>query len=207
MNQPKIEALSVMPDGSNPEYLLIILHGWGANYQDFVPAAQMLDLPGFGFLFPNAPFAHPQVPGGRAWYALETQEYTGLTESRELLGNWLMSLEGATGVPLNRTIMVGFSQGGAMTLDLGLILPFAAICSLSGYLHYHPQSQPDAKFPPVLIVHGKQDLVVPLQAARQARDELRAIGVSVQYQEFDMGHEVPTPAINLLQQFVTTSIK
>ena len=206
MNEPKIEAISVMPNGSNQEHLLVILHGWGANYQDFVPVTQVLDLPGFGYIFPNAPFNHPQVPGGRAWYALETQEYTGLAESRELLGNWLMSLEGATGVPLNRTIMAGFSQGGAMTLDLGLTLPLAAICSFSGYLHYHPQLQSDTKFPPALIVHGRQDMVVPLQAAQQARDELSAIGVSVKYQEFDMGHEVPTPAINLLQKFVSASI-
>jgi phospholipase/carboxylesterase len=206
MNESKIEALSIMPNNSNPEYLLVILHGWGANYQDFVPVANVLDLPGFGYLFPNAPFAHPQVPGGRAWYALETQEYIGLTESRELLGNWLMSLEAATGVPLERTIMAGFSQGGAMTLDLGLTLPFAAIASFSGYLHYHPQLQSEKGYPPALIVHGTQDLVVPLKAARQARDELNAIGVSVEYREFDMGHEVPPPAISLFQQFVNASI-
>ncbi len=207
MSEPKIEAISVMPNSGNPKYLLIMLHGWGANYQDFVPFAKMLNLPSFGYWFPNAPFNHPQVPGGRAWYALESQEYTGLTKSRELLRNWLISLESATGIPLNRMILAGFSQGGAMTLDIGLTLPFAAICSFSGYLHYHPQPQAKAKFPPTLIVHGKQDLVVPVQAAQQARDELQAIGVLIQYQEFDMGHEVPTPAMNLMEQFIIEKIK
>ena len=93
-----------------------------------------------------------------------------------------------------------------MTLDIGLTLPFAAICSFSGYLHYHPQPQPETKFPPTLIVHGKQDLVVPVTAAQQARDELRAIGVSIQYQEFDMGHEVLTPAMNLMERFIIEKI-
>ena len=196
-----------MPHDDRPNYLLVTLHGWGANYQDFVPVAKMLNLPNFGYWFPNAPFNHPQVPGGRAWYALESKEYTGLEESRELLRNWLISLESSTGVPLNRTIMAGFSQGGAMTLDIGLTLPLAALCSFSGYLHYHPQSQPETQFPPTLIVHGRQDMVVPVTAAQQARDELGAIGVSVQYQEFDMGHEVPAPATNLMQQFILEKIK
>ena len=116
---PTIEAISVMPSKVKPDYLLVMLHGWGANYQDFVPFAKVLNFPGFGYFFPNAPFNHFQLPGGKAWYALENKEFTGLEESRSLLREWLISLESSTGVPLNRTILAGFSQGGAMTLDVG----------------------------------------------------------------------------------------
>ncbi len=202
MTNKELEAISVMPNDGNLDHLLVILHGWGANYEDFVPSAKILNLPGFGYLFPNAPFAHFQVPGGRAWYALERKEFTGLEQSRTKLINWLQSLESSTGVPLERTIMAGFSQGGAMTLDVGATLPLAAICSLSGYLHYQPQERETVNSPPVLIIHGKQDPVVPLQAAQQARDELTKIGASVQYQEFNMGHEVQPAALQLLRQFI-----
>ena len=204
-----LDALSAMPEnGEKPTYLLVMLHGWGANYRDLFPLAKMLNLPGFGYLFPNAPFEHPQVPGGRAWYALESQNYDGLLESREILFDWLMSLEANTGVPLSRTIMAGFSQGGAMTLDVGLTLPLTALCSLSGYLHYQPLPQPDRDFPfpPVLIVHGKQDQVVPLASARQAREELTKIDISVQYQEFNMGHEIQPPALDLMREFIVKNI-
>lgn len=201
-NQKTLEAISLFPQG-NVTSLLVMLHGWGANYQDLASLAQMLDLPEFGYLFPNAPFNHPQVPGGRAWYALETQDYTGLEESRQLLFDWLNALETNTNVPLERTYVAGFSQGGAMTLDVALMLPVAGICSLSGYLHYEPQTIDKASIPPVLIVHGTNDQVVPIEEARNARDKLTALEVNVQYQEFEMGHEVTPPVIELLQQFIT----
>ncbi|MEL6496836.1 MAG: alpha/beta hydrolase [Cyanobacteria bacterium J06623_7] len=200
--KPTIEAISAIPQANQPEYLLVVLHGWGANYQDFVPFAKVLNLPNFGYMFPNAPFEHFQVPGGRAWYALEDKNFSGLSESRQLLLDWLNSLAETTGVPLEKTIMAGFSQGGAMTLDVGLTLPLAAACSFSGYLHYEPQPQSDITYPPTLIVHGRQDPVVPLQAATKARDELTKIGVSVQYQEFDMAHEVKDEAIALFKEFI-----
>jgi len=200
-----IEAISAIPSGTPPTYLLVVLHGWGANYQDFVPFAKVLNLSSFGYMFPNAPFDHFQVPGGRAWYALENKEFTGLAESRQLLIDWLNSLEKTTGVPLERTIMAGFSQGGAMTLDVGLTLPLAALCSFSGYLHYQPQ-QSDRTYPPTLIVHGTGDPVVPLQAAEKARDELTKIGVEVQYQAFKMAHEVKDEAIALFKEFITKEV-
>ena len=204
--KPTIEAISVMPNDTQANYLLVVLHGWAANYQDLVPFAKVLNLPGFGYMFPNAPFDHFQVPGGKAWYALENREFTGLEESRKLLLEWLTSLEASTGVPLEKTIMAGFSQGGAMTLDVGLTLPFAALCSFSGYLHYEPQLETAKTYPPTLIIHGKQDPVVPLQAAIKAKDELTKIGVLVQYQEFDMAHEIQEPAIALFKKFISEQV-
>ena len=197
-----LEAISAMPNAEKPIYLLVMLHGWGANYQDFVPFAKILNLPDFGYIFPNAPFEHFQVPGGKAWYALENKDFIGLNESKERLRDWLLSLEASTGVPLNRTVVAGFSQGGAMVLDVALSLPFAALCSFSGYLHYEPESQPNKVFSPTMIIHGKHDPVVPLEAAIKAKDELTKIGVSVEYQEFDMAHEVKDEAIALFKEFI-----
>lgn len=204
--KPTIEAISAIPNDTQPTYLLVVLHGWGANYQDFVPFAKVLNLPGFGYMFPNAPFAHFQVPGGRAWYALENKDFTGLAESRQLLLDWLTSLESSTGVPLERTIMAGFSQGGAMTLDVGLTLPLAAVCSFSGYLHYEPQVQLNKTYPPTIIIHGRQDSVVPIEAAVKAKEELSKIGVKVKYHEFEMAHEVRDEAIALFQQFINQEV-
>lgn len=166
----------------------------------------MLDLGDCQCLFPNAPFPHPQVPWGRAWYSLDTKDYSGLSESRKLLCDWLLSLEKSAGVPLSGTILGGFSQGGAMALDLGLTLPVAGVCSLSGYLHFHPQGTA-VSYPPVLMVHGRQDAVVPLGAARQAKDELSAAGVAVEYHELDMGHEILPAALHLTRKFISAAFE
>lgn len=227
-DQQALDAILVMPsNGQKPRYLLVMLHGWGANYQDLAPLAQMLDFPGFAYLFPNAPFEHPQVPGGRAWYDLENKpNFQQLRESRELLSNWLSSLENATGVPIEKTILAGFSQGGAMTLDVGLTFPCLSLVSMSGYLHYEPdanafaevdesnlmintekitRSYPD-ELSPTLIIHGTQDPVVPLTLARQAQEKLTAIGVAVQYHEFNMGHEIPAPALEVLKDYISVAM-
>lgn len=179
----------------------MILHGWGANAQDLVTLVPELALPNYQFLLPNAPFVHPQVAGGKMWYNLEQEDYQGLAQSQYLLKDWIKSLESITGIPPASTILTGFSQGGAMTLDVGLTLPVAGLISMSGYLHRTPQGI-EPPLPPVLIVHGRQDAVVPLVAAQRLRDYLLAMGAPIQYKEVNMGHEIVPEVIEIVRDFI-----
>ncbi len=202
-NPLSLEAILIPPsNGEAPKHLMVALHGWGANYQDLASLASFFNLPDYQFIFPNAPFPHPEVRGGRAWYALESSNYPGLAEGRQMLLDWLLSLEEQTGVSLSQTVLSGFSQGGAMTLDVGLDLPLAGLCSLSGYLHFEARNRQKAQIPPILIIHGQQDMVVPLKAAQQARDELTLLGATVTYQTFEMGHEISPQALKVVEAFI-----
>ncbi|MGL5083999.1 MAG: alpha/beta hydrolase [Microcoleaceae cyanobacterium] len=202
----EFNAITVTPkDGKSPQGLVVLMHGWGASAADLATLAPVLDLPECQFIFPNAPFPHGQVPEGRAWYALETIEHEGLADSRQGLQHWLAALEGHTGIPLSRTILGGFSQGGAMTLDVGRTLPFAGLMSLSGYLHFSPEPR-ESYSTPVLIVHGRRDMVVPLELARQARDYFQQLGAPVQYHELDMGHEIPPAVWQLMRSFMMETL-
>jgi len=200
-------------DGPAP-MLLVVLHGWGANAQDVAAMAPYL-LPttapsALYQVFPDAPFRHA-MPGGRMWYdlsadyrfdrALTSSEPEDLLSSRALLLEWLQSLETQTGVPLSRTILAGFSQGGAMTVDVGTRLPLAGLMILSGYLHTDLSDRPTPTCP-ILQVHGRHDPVVPLSAAYQVRDRLRKQGAAVQYHELDMGHDIPLTVLELMQIFI-----
>jgi phospholipase/carboxylesterase len=181
---------------------MIVLHGWGGNAQELASVVPFLNLPDYLFLLPNATFPHPYAASGRAWY--DFQKHVGLTESQQLLKDWLLSLESTTNVPLSRTFLSGFSQGGAMTLDIGLNLPLAGLICMSGYLHPITPPPQEHQYPPVLVVHGRQDSIVPLSAAHKTRDTLSSLGVQVEYQEFEMGHEVRPEVLTVIQNFVKT---
>lgn len=206
-----LESISVPPKTEEiAKGLIVILHGWGANAEDVASIVPFLQLPEYHFVFPNAPFPHPDSPIGRAWYDLSRNNmYQGLVESRKLLIDYLQSLENSTGIPLNKTILSGFSQGGAMTLDVGLKLPIAGLISMSGYLHSDIQNIeiPATNFlPPVLIMHGKQDQVVPLQAAQKTRDTLELKAVPLEYREFDGGHQISSQMLDVARTFVLSNL-
>ncbi len=195
------------PTGQTPKALIVTLHGLGANAQDVASLIPYVNLPDYEFLLPNAPYPYPYNDTGKAWYDLRTESmYDGLTQSKQLLIDWLQSLESNTGVPLSRTFLSGFSQGGAMTLDVGLSLPLAGLVVMSGYLHPAVATLNHEIFPPTLIMHGTQDEVVPLQAAIKSRDVAKSLGVAVEYHEFAMGHEINLQMLEVLRTFVINTI-
>ncbi len=204
--------ISVPPERQPARGAIVILHGWGANAQDIASIAPLLDLSDYWVLMPEAPLPHPYSMAGRMWYSFPENYNFGpeanwpgrseLENSRQLLLDWLQTLEAQTGIPLSRTILSGFSQGGAMTLDVGLRLPLAGLMILSGYLHGPLEPLAGAK-PPVLVVHGRQDQVVPLASAHKVKQQLEQLGLSPLYQEYNMGHEISYPVLEQMQQFIT----
>jgi phospholipase/carboxylesterase len=199
-----LQSISISPQatGTSPTGLLVALHGWGANAQDLASLVPLLKLPTYQFIFLEAPFPHPAVPDGRAWYELDKPGAKGLPESRQMVQAYLQDLPQQTGIPLEKTILMGFSQGGAMTLDVGLRLPLAGLIVLSGYLHPFAQPLPDPK-PPTLLVHGKYDQVVPIVAAQSAKTTLTKQGVDLEYEEYEMGHEITLPVIDRVREFIS----
>jgi phospholipase/carboxylesterase len=203
----QLELISIPANTPTPAGTIVLLHGWGANNEDLGDLAPYFKLPEYQFLFPNGIFPHQFNEAGRTWYSftgelkLTDRSATELATSRQVLTDWIQSLPDTTGVPLDRTWIAGFSQGGAMTLDIGLDLPVAGLIVLSGYLHPDKPKPPQAA-PPTLIVHGRQDNVVPIAAAHMSRDKLTEWGVNVQYQEFDMGHSIVPEVLHVVREFV-----
>lgn len=193
-----------IPSSSKPQGVIVALHGWGANAEDLAGLAPVINLPNYSMLFPQAPFDHPHVDGGKMWYDFQNpsknSNSTQLQESRSQLQAYFASLA-EMNIPI---FLLGFSQGGAMTLDIGLDpnfqLNLAGLISLSGYLH--PNIPQTAIASPILIIHGTRDSVVPIIAAQSAKTTLTKLGAKVTYAEFQMGHEINLEAIALVRKFI-----
>lgn len=188
-----------------PEAAVIVLHGLGADGNDFVPVAQMLD-PGVGVrhVFPNAPEMPVTINNGyvmRAWYDIREGDLTqredeaGLRRSQQAI-DALIEREIARGIPAHRIVLMGFSQGCAMALLSGLRQShrLAGLVGLSGYLPLaattETERNPANQHTPIFLAHGTEDPVVPLQRAIASREQLQALGYRVDWHQYPMPHSV-----------------
>jgi phospholipase/carboxylesterase len=190
-----------------PAASIIVLHGLGADGNDFVPFANELDLRAVGpvrFVFPHAPQQPVTVNGGyvmRAWYDIRTadllrrEDETGLRASQHAISA-LIHRERERGVPASRIVLAGFSQGCAMTLMTGLRHPerLAGLAGLSGYVPMAETTAAERHMAnqdvPIFLAHGRQDPVVPLQAGEASRELLQNLGYPVQWHDYPMQHSV-----------------
>ena len=190
----------------NPDALgaIVALHGWGSNCEDLISLVPIVGLRDYQWICPEAPFDHP-MPGGKMWYDLQGLDAEGLAKSCELLSQFLENLPTLTGIPLDKTFLLGFSQGAAMTLDVGLVFPLAGLIALSGYLHISEEQLQEVAgkpLPPILIAHGTQDTVVPISVARNTREMFERFGVTVEYEEYEMSHEIRPETCDRIQKFI-----
>ena len=170
--------------------LVIFLHGYGADGNDLLALAEPLaeHLPDTVFLAPNAPERCVVNPAGRQWFAIpwidgsrESAMEAGYRRSAAVLDDWLTAVMAAEGVSPDRTAIVGFSQGTMMALGVvpGRSAPLAGIVGFSGRV-VDPAALESARAkPPVLLVHGDMDDVVPVAALSEAETALRAAGFDV----------------------------
>jgi len=193
--------------GPDPTATILILHGLGADGNDFVPIAQQLDLEQVGavrFIFPHAPVMPVTINNGlrmRAWYDILSfeadapQDEAGLRRSQQLV-EALLQREKERGIPAHRIVLGGFSQGCAMSLLTGLrhAERLAGIMGLSGYLPLADRTAAERSEAslrtPIFLAHGTHDEVVALDRAEASRDALRALGHEVEWHEYLMGHAV-----------------
>lgn len=200
------EAVFLLPAGA-PVASVIWLHGLGADGHDFVPIVPQLGLPArsaIRFVFPHAPIRPVTLNQGlrmRAWYDIRqlsggaAEDADGIADSAARVIA-LIERERALGIASERIVLAGFSQGGALTLHVGLRHPerLAGLLALSTYLPRRErlvlESSPANRQVPILMCHGRFDPVLTLPLGRASRDALMALGYAVEWKEYDMQHAV-----------------
>lgn len=213
MSLPPIE----IETGPNPTATILLMHGLGADGNDFVPICNEMDLSAVGpvrFVFPNAPVIPVTINGGYrmpAWYDIlgpgQPEDEAGLRRSQAAI-EALIANEKARGIPSHRIVVAGFSQGCAMTFMTALRHPerLAGIVGLSGYLPLAgtvaAERQPANQKTPIFQAHGLRDGVIPIARAAASRDALSALGYDVEWHEYPMEHSVCMEEIADLNRYL-----
>lgn len=186
---------------------VIWLHGLGADGNDFVPIVPELKLPdemAVRFVFPHAEVRPVTLNGGmamRAWYDIISldragpQDEKGIRASAERIEQ-LIAEQHAAGIPSERIIVAGFSQGGAIALHAGLRHEqrLAGVLGLSTYLPLEQTVATEAsdanRDVPVMLCHGSQDPMLPIQLGQHSCEALRQLGYAPQWRDYPMQHQV-----------------
>lgn len=186
---------------------VIWLHGLGADGHNFEPIVPELCLPeglAVRFVFPHAPYRAVTVNQGmsmRAWYDIfgfestTHQDRPGIMEAASSI-NALIEQEKQRGIPENRIVLAGFSQGGAMALHCGLRYPkkLAGILALSCYIPIADTLEAERSVAnqktPIFLAHGTEDDVVPIDWAYLAKRTLEQLHYTVNWHEYPMRHAV-----------------
>ena len=172
---------------------LVLLHGWGADAGDLMPLGQALAeaiATPLGLVALQAPQLQTQG-SGRQWYGLFPADWAAVPAAVEELKERINNL-GSAEIPLEATVLLGFSQGGAMAIAAGCDLPLAGFIACSAYPHPHWQA-PITR-PPALLLHGRHDEVVPHSAALALKNDLALSHQACELFSFDHGHAIPVEA-------------
>lgn len=218
MSMAPLPFVDVNPTSGEPDALVIWLHGLGDSGNGFAPIVAELDLPASAhirFVFPHAPVRPITINNGmpmRGWYDIKSLDFNqradmpGVLESAEAV-TALLDSEMSSGIPSERVVLAGFSQGGVIALHVAARLPIklAGVIALSTYL-----SQPEAlaseatsvnKDTPFFCGHGTHDDVVPLNMGKAAFDTLTAAGYQPEWYEYPMQHNVCAPQLQDLSRW------
>jgi len=174
---------------------LVLLHGWGADANDLVPIGKLLTeglKDRFEIVSLSAPHPHPSGSGYQ-WYPLYPHEWDQVPNAVLELEKRIKNIDFEQ-IPLNKTLLLGFSQGGAMALDLATRIKFQGVFAISSYPH--PEWEPLKNMPPIFLCHGNFDQIVPKAASKKSFNILLENGIKSELYFFDGGHEINNDLIN-----------
>ncbi len=208
--------------GGPAKSLVIFAHGYGANGQDLIglaPHWQQL-LPDTAFVSPNAPQVCDGNPGGFQWFPITirapgegwrppAEAWQGVTSAAPSLDDFITQELERLGLDETKLVLVGFSQGTIMSLHVGLrrkITP-AAILGYSGAFVGADHADEVTARPPVFLIHGDQDPMIPVQAMHKAVEELSGMGLGVQWHiSRGIPHSIAQDGLELGGKFVAAAL-
>jgi phospholipase/carboxylesterase len=211
LNGPRIE-----PRGGRASGLVVLLHGYGANGDDLIALGDgwRRSLPDAAFVAPNAPQSIPGMYGGLQWFPLTLRDpseyWRGVAAAQPALDRFLDAELARYRLTADRLVLVGFSQGTMMALHVGLrrAAAPAGIVAYSGLLAGPGHLAETKARPPVLLVHGEADDMIPVEALHMAREALAGAGIPVEWHvRPGLGHGIDAEAQWMAGHFIAQTLR
>ena len=213
-NLVAIDGPRVAPaSGRAPRSIVILVHGYGSNGEDLISLVPYwrTALPDTTFVAPNAPQPCPDAPGGYQWWPVwDADRAAGVRGAAPVLDAFIDAELARHGLTEDRLAVVGFSQGTMMALHVGLrrVRTLAAIVGYSGMLADEAGlADPAITRPPILLIHGDADPMIPIAAFHQAKAALARDGFSVKsHVSPGLGHSIDLPGLQLGGRFLAEAL-
>jgi len=213
----ELDGPRIAPRSGKARQLVVFIHGYGADGSDLIELGRVWQpaLPDAAFVSPDAPEPCAAAPIGRQWFGLTRRDpnerWTGVQRAAPVLNRFIDAELARTGVAPSALALVGFSQGTMMALHVGLrrAVPPAALVGYSGLLAAPNQTDVAAMAheitsrPPVLLIHGDSDPLIPPQALPMSATALRALGLTVEtHMSAGVGHGIGEDGLRLGVEFL-----
>jgi phospholipase/carboxylesterase len=211
LDGPRLE-----PRGRAASALVVLLHGYGANGDDLIALADSWRdrLPDAAFVAPNAPQMIPGMYGGLQWFGLTMRDpgeyWRGVVAAQPALDRFLDAELARYRLPPGRLMLVGFSQGTMMALHVGLrrAAPPAGIVAYSGLLAGPEHLAKTKVRPPILLIHGEADDLIPAEALHIAREQLAQAGMAVEWHvRPGLGHGIDPAGQAMAAHFIAQVLR
>lgn len=190
---------------------ILALHGRGSNEEDLIGLAPYLPKE-LLWISPRGTFE--LAPGAYEWFQISQigkPDPIRLANALRTLDQFIDEILGAYPIASNKLYLLGFSQGSIVSMSYTLTLPqrIAGVIAQSGYIPHESGLQFDEagiKHKPFLLTHGSQDPTLPVDWARHSRDILQGLSADIEYHEFNMGHNISTDSLAVVNAWLEKQI-
>ena len=193
-----------------PDKAIIAIHGWKGDEYVFEQVAKLINLENSEWFFPRAPYK-ADSGNGNSWFGGNDEAGWEFDKTFDGMNNLINKIQ-KKGYSPSKIFLIGFSQGACLAIDFALRLQFSigGIVAIAGFIKFKErflsEASNESDDTPILLMHGKQDDIIPIKAGETAYNILLEKGNPIHFERYNAKHKIPLKKMNLINKFINQPI-